>query len=131
MSHSDSLQMNESNELSHPKKKAMIQALEKTLGVVTPACKMCEIAPKTHYVWMKEDEDYKSAVEMIGESCLDFAESKLYELVNSGDTAATIFLLKTKGKKRGYVEKQLIDHTTNGEAIQNFTVTVVNKPDAS
>lgn len=131
MSHFDSLQMNESNELLHPKKRAMLQALEKTLGVVTNAAKMCNTTPKTHYEWLKNDAEYAQAVEMIAETCLDFAESKLFELVNSGDTAATIFLLKTKGKKRGYVEKQLIDHTTNGEAIQNFTVTVVNKPDAS
>lgn len=128
MNHFDSLQM---NEIEHPKKRAMLQALEKTLGVVTNAAKMIPISPVTHYNWLKDDLDYAQAVEMIAETCLDFAESKLFELVNSGDTAATIFLLKTKGKKRGYVEKQLIDHTTNGEAMQNFTVTVVNKPDAS
>jgi hypothetical protein len=114
------------NEIEHPKKRAMLQALEKTLGVVTNAAKMIPISPVTHYNWLKDDAEYAQAVEMIAETCLDFAESKLFELVNSGDTTATIFLLKTKGKKRGYVEKQLIDHTTNGEAITEIKVNIVN-----
>jgi len=38
--------------------------------------------------------------------------------IQEGQTAATIFYLKTKGKARGYVERSEIDHTTKGEAIQ-------------
>jgi hypothetical protein len=39
---------------------------------------------------------------------LDFAESQLHKQVKEGNTTATIFLLKTKGKKRGYIERQEI-----------------------
>lgn len=88
-------------------KKAMIQALEKSLGIVTSACKVVGIARQTHYNWM-EDEEYKAAVEELGDVALDFAESKLHKLIDSGNPAATIFYLKTKGKERGYVERQEI-----------------------
>jgi hypothetical protein len=88
------------------RKKAMLAALERTLGVVTTAAKQANIERTTHYVWMKEDEEYKSAVESIEDIALDFAESKLHSLIQNDDTAATIFYMKTKGKRRGYVERQ-------------------------
>ena len=90
------------------KKKAMLEALEKALGIVTQACKMVGIHRSTHYDWMNSDEEYKTAVEDLGDVALDFAESKLHKLIDSGNPAATIFYLKTKGKNRGYVERQEI-----------------------
>ena len=86
----------------------MIEALEKSLGVVTTACKSVGIARQTHYEWYKEDEEYKAAVDAVADIALDFAESKLHKQIEGGDTTATIFYLKTKGKKRGYVERQEI-----------------------
>lgn len=86
----------------------MIEALEKSLGVVTTACKSVGIARQTHYEWFKEDENYRRAVEDIADVALDFAESKLHKQIEQGDTTACIFYLKTKGKKRGYVERQEI-----------------------
>jgi hypothetical protein len=90
-------------------KKAMIEALEKSLGVVTSACKSVDIARQTHYEWMKEDEEYKAAVDSIADVAIDFAESQLHKQIKEGNSTATIFFLKTKGKKRGYVERQEID----------------------
>lgn len=89
-------------------KKAMIQALEKALGIVTQACKVVGIARQTHYNWLESDDEYKQAVQDLGDVALDFAESKLHKLIDSGNPAATIFYLKTKGKNRGYVERQEI-----------------------
>ena len=37
----------------HIKKSAMLQALEKSLGVVTVACKSAEIPRSTYYKWLK------------------------------------------------------------------------------
>ena len=93
------------------KKAAMLKALEKSLGIVSTACKMVDISRQTHYAWLKADEQYKSAVNSIQDSVLDFAESHLYKLVKEGNPAATIFFLKTKGKKRGYIERQEIEVT--------------------
>jgi hypothetical protein len=91
------------------KKKAMIEALIKSLGIVTMACKTVDISRQTHYRWMQEDEKYKAEVEDISDIALDFAESKLHGLIDKGDTSANIFYLKTKGKKRGYVERSEMD----------------------
>ena len=95
-------------------KRMMISALEKTLGVVTSACKIVGIARSTHYNWYDNDRDYRDAVDDISNIALDFAESKLHEMIQDKDTTSTIFYLKTKGKKRGYIERNEIDH--NGQS---------------
>lgn len=90
-------------------KKAMLEALSKSLGIVTTACKQVGINPSTHYDWLKTDAEYRGSVTEMDNLVLDFAESALMKKVNDGDTTAIIFLLKTKGKKRGYIEKSSID----------------------
>jgi len=106
-------------------KKAMVQALEKSLGIVTTASLQVGISRKTHYQWLKEDEEYKEAVEDLSNAALDYAESKLFEKISGVEVqsgydkngepiiysqppsdTAIIFFLKTKGKKRGYIERQ-------------------------
>jgi len=91
-------------------KKAMIEALKFSLGIVSEACKTIDICRQQHYTWMKEDAEYKQAVEDIAEESIDFAESALKKKIESGDTTAIIFFLKTKGKVRGFVEKTETDH---------------------
>lgn len=92
-------------------KKQMLDALKETLGVVSPACQMVGIARGTHYRWMEEDEDYKNEVSELLDFQIDFVESKLFENINKGDTASAIFYLKTKGKNRGYIERQENHHS--------------------
>ena len=115
-------------------KKKMIEALERTLGRVTEAAESIDIARSTHYLWMSNDPEYKEAVESIGEKALDFVESKLFELIDGAkrevlteagiqeikDTpnpTACIFYLKTKGKKRGYVERQEVTGADGGQVV--------------
>lgn len=84
----------------------MLEALEKSLGIVSTAAKVAGIDRSTHYLWLREDPAYKEAVEEVQDQVLDFAESHLYKLIKHGNPAANIFYLKTKGRKRGYVEHQ-------------------------
>lgn len=92
-----------------PKKRAMIEALTKSLGVVKMACETVGISRQTHYNWVKEDDAYRAACDNLPEVVLDFAEHHLHKLISQGNPAATIFFLKTKGKARGYVERQEIE----------------------
>jgi hypothetical protein len=93
----------------HIKKESMLKALENSLGVVTVACKQAEIPRSTYYKWLKEDEEFSKAVKEIENIALDFAESQLHSQMKDGNTSATIFYLKTKGKKRGYIERSELD----------------------
>jgi hypothetical protein len=121
---------------SDDKKQAMINALTTTMGIVTQAVKICGISSRTHHRWMQEDEEYAFAVQEITDLAIDFAERKLFELIEgaekevvthkgevvtikeSPNTTATIFYLKTKGKKRGYVERQEITGEEGRPVIQ-------------
>ena len=86
-------------------KKEMLAALEKSLGVVTIALNATGTGRATYYQWLKDDEDFKQQVDDISEIALDFAESQLHKQIKDGEVSSTIFYLKTKGKKRGYIEK--------------------------
>ena len=67
---------------------------------------------------MKEDDKYAEQVNDLENVVLDFAESHLHKQMQDGSTAATIFLLKTRGKKRGYIERNELDLTSGDEPIK-------------
>jgi len=101
--------MNKSEHL----KKELMSALRSNLGIVSSACEVLGISRTTYYKYYNEDEAFRNEVDTIGEHTLDFVESKLFDLINNGNVAATIFYMKTKGKRRGYIERQEVEHNTN------------------
>ena len=94
-------------------KDLFLKALEKNAGNVSESCKKINIGRDTFYKWYKKDNKFKKQVEEIRESLIDLTESKLMEQIKDGNITAIIFYLKTKGKSRGYVEKQEIEHSGN------------------
>ena len=84
------------------KKELMLEALEAELGNITRACKRINVGRRTHYDWMARDAEYRKMVTEISEQAIDFAEEHLLKQIKAGDTTATIFFLKTRGKHRGY-----------------------------
>ena len=101
---------NKDNKTLHNKKK-LIQAMTKSLGVVTQACKLANLDRRTFYTYYNEDAEFKKEIDDIKEIALDFVEGQLLKQINGGEVSSTIFYLKTKGKNRGYVEKQEFEHT--------------------
>ena len=99
----------------HIKKKMLIESLENSLGIVSTACSKANISRSSFYKWYKEDEDYKAKVDSIENKFIDFAETHLKEQIKNNNTQATIFYLKTRGRKRGYGDS--LDLTSNNEPI--------------
>tara|TARA_R100001463_G_scaffold34593_6_gene75910 strand:- start:478 stop:837 length:360 start_codon:yes stop_codon:yes gene_type:complete len=114
------------NKTEHIKKRALIEALEKSLGVVTTACKKVGIGRTTYYDWYHNDDEFKSKVDELQNVALDFAESQLHNQIQKNNTAATIFFLKTKGKGRGYTEKSEVDITSGGKSISEIKIEVID-----
>lgn len=101
-------------------KKQMLLALEKHLNVVSTACKEVGINRDTHYDWLKKDKEYKKAVKEIDNVALDFAESALHQQIKKGNPLSTMFYLKCKAKKRGYIEQQEVKLTGNMKFTADF-----------
>lgn len=91
------------------RKKLLLECLRKNLGLVTYACKEANIHNCTHYEWYKLDPEYRAAVDSLQDVVLDVAEGSLYSLVKEKQPAAVMFLLKCKGKKRGYIEQNYLE----------------------
>lgn len=108
--------MSKENKIRHNKKK-ILEALEKSLGIVTTACKIAGVHRSTYYEYYNTDEEFKKECDDMSNIVLDFAESQLHKQIKDGNPSSTIFYLKTKGKKRGYYEKVLNENlnTHKGE----------------
>ena len=106
-------------------KKALLEALEKTLGVITSACKIVGVNRSTYYDYYKTDSDFREQVDDLSNVVLDFAESQLHKQIQAGNTTATIFYLKTKGKGRGYIERT--EYTgKDGESLSQQNINLSN-----
>ena len=102
-----------------------MKALEQSLGIVTVACKKADVPRSTFYKWLNEDENFAQQVKDIENIALDFAESQLHTQIGDGIPSSTMFYLKTKGKKRGYVERQEI---TGADGMpNNFQIEIIDK----
>lgn len=106
------------------KKKTFLEAYQKTFGNITQACKKAGINRGTYYNWMEADPEFNDLIKSVEpeEMFLDFCEGKLASLINENNPTAVIFALKTKGKKRGYVERTETDITTKGEQIRGWEI---------
>lgn len=87
------------------RKKALLAALEDSLGVISRACDIAIIPRRSFYNWYRKDVRFRQAVDEIKSVTLDYVESKLHEGIKDGNMTAIIFYLKTQGKERGYVER--------------------------
>lgn len=96
----------------------IVKAYQKKGCNVSATCTALGISRQTFYVRKNSDAELREKLEEADESIIDFAESKLVEAVGEGDLTAIIFLLKTKGKKRGYVEK--VENDVSINAFENL-----------
>tara|TARA_R110001583_G_scaffold103537_1_gene250795 strand:- start:14579 stop:14980 length:402 start_codon:yes stop_codon:yes gene_type:complete len=87
-------------------KEQLLKQLEQNMGNVTLACHFGKCSRSTFYRYYKSDEAFAKQVDDITEIAIDICESELWKQIKDGNVPCILFYLKTKGKKRGYVERQ-------------------------
>lgn len=111
------------NKKTEKQKEDLIQAYKSTMGNVSLAVEKVGLSRTTFYNYMKEDEEFRKACNDIDERNLDFAESQLLKQIRDDNTTSLIFYLKTKGKNRGYVERQEL---TGKDGVKVFDVKIID-----
>lgn len=106
-------------------KENVLKALEKSLGIVTPACKEAGISRDAFYRWIKEDPEFKKAVDEVNEMQGDFVENQLFKKIKEGSERSIMFYMRYKGRKRGYTDS--MDITTGGDKINTIRLIEINK----
>jgi hypothetical protein len=109
----------------HIKKKMLIESLENSLGIVSTACSKANISRSSFYKWYKEDEDFRKKVDEIDNVKLDFVESQLFKNIQKEKERSIIFYLQHKGHKRGYIQQQNINLTSNDEEIKKIEIEII------
>tara|TARA_Y100000592_G_C5335976_1_gene251867 strand:- start:175 stop:558 length:384 start_codon:yes stop_codon:yes gene_type:complete len=107
------------------KKDTLLQALENSLGIVSTACNRTGISRSSYYKWYKEDEEFRQKVDDIDNVKLDFVESKLFKNIENEKEKSIIFYLQHKGHKRGYIQRQNINLTSNEEDIKKIEIEII------
>lgn len=91
-----------------------LASLKENLGIISKAADACNLHRNSHYKWLDSSLEYKEEYLSIEDDCIDVVEHALMgKILEDKDTTAIIFYLKTKGKKRGYVEKSELDLGSN------------------
>lgn len=122
--------------MAMPTKKPKIEDFRKVAnacgGILSEIANRFGVCRGAVYLWCK-DEEYSAVIEEARESFVDLAESNLRKLVagvpaietdengnkkfagwvEKPSETAIIFTLKTRGKKRGYVERSEVEADVN------------------
>ena len=101
------------SESTKAKKRIFIANFVENQGMVQMSCDSVGINRVTYERWCKKDAKFVENLQAAMERKLDKIETKLLNLVENGDTQATIFSAKCLLKQRGYVEKKDINISGN------------------
>lgn len=96
------------------KQDEFLHFFEETCGNVSATCELINIDRGTFYNWQKgerpEDIVFQQRIREIraDERFIDVAEATLLQKIREGDVPSTIFTLKTKGRHRGWSERETL-----------------------
>tara|TARA_R100000781_G_C4080688_1_gene127605 strand:+ start:2276 stop:2665 length:390 start_codon:yes stop_codon:yes gene_type:complete len=114
------------------KKETLLKSLEGAMGIVSTACATSGISRSSYYKWYKEDDEFRAKVDEIDNVKLDFVESQLFKNISDKKEKSIIFYLQHRGHKRGYIQKQNINLTSNEDDINKIEIEIIkSKGDSS
>lgn len=100
-----------------------LKALVENKFNISVACEITGVSRRLFYNWRDGDPVFSEGYSSAMEARLDKWEECLHKNIMAGDATSVIFALKTKGKDRGYVEREsgdkkvtkLLDEVLAGE----------------
>lgn len=93
------------------KKQALINALKKFHSNISASCEGANVDRTTYYKWYQNDPLFREKADDIRLQIDDNIETTaVSKCLNDRDTTMLIFMLKTRMKARGYVEKTEVEH---------------------
>lgn len=106
------------------KKMAMVNAMEKSFSNISAACALANVSRNTHYQWYEKDVLYRQMVDDIRLTLDDNIETKAISkcLNGDGDSSLIQFMLKTRLKHRGYIEKTQVEHVGELKIMQETSI---------
>lgn len=93
----------------------MVTAIREEEGFITRAARKLGCSPRTIYNYAKRYITVQQAMDDAREERIDWVEDKLFGQIENGNVTAMIFYLKCQGKGRGYIDRQVIEHSASGE----------------
>ena len=104
-------------------KELVEQALRDCRGLVTYAARKLGVDNAAINYWMRKHPELAQLRDEHEVAMLDTVENNLWAALERGDSWATCFVAKTKGRKRGYSEK--VDLSVEGKLDQRVIIQVV------
>lgn len=113
-------------------KKKYLQVLEKLGGHIGNAAKAIGYTRQTINNWRNNDPEFNDAVLDIHETALDDIQQSMYQRAmgkkvvdeetgdvtfEGGSDLLSIFIMKTQGAKRGFIEKQQLEVNAGGKTL--------------
>ena len=97
-----------------------IEAIKESGGFMSKVAESLGLTRGAVSKRISESKELQEVMRDTQEKLLDFAESKLINLVTLNDFKAIKFFLACKGKHRGYVERQEVTGADGKEITLNF-----------
>lgn len=86
-------------------KKNLLQALEKSLGIVSTACIKSDLCRQTYYNYMR-DPEFARKVDLIQERQIDLVETAMLQKIIEDKNPYLIWkYLSSRARQRGYIER--------------------------
>lgn len=101
-------------------KARVLEALEKTMGISTPALKAAGIGKTQFNKWKKDDPEFMKKVSEVMNLRLDFLENEALSRIQNkeqGSNTLIMYMLNNKGRERGYGDDRRIDITSKGNEL--------------
>lgn len=95
-------------------KEKAIAAIKAANGVISVAARSLHASRSTLHRYINEDDDVRAAYDEANETVLDEVENVLVEQARAGDREQVRFYLRTKGRSRGYGDRQEITGADGG-----------------